>query len=166
MQTIFTRRSIRRFTGQAVDAEKVRCLLQAAMQAPSAGDQKPWEFVVMTQRRLLEAIPQFHPSAKMVLEAPLAILVCGDLKREIHQGYWVQDCSAAVQNLLLAAHEMGLGAVWVGVYPRGERVEGMRKLLGLPEHVMPFALVPVGHPAEEKPPLERFDASRVHTDKW
>ena len=96
----------------------------------------------------------------------MAILICGDLKSEKHKGYWVQDCSAATQNLLVAAQAKGLGAVWLGVYPREDRVAGIRKVLGLPEHIVPLSLIPVGHKGEEKPPANRYDPSRVHHDRW
>jgi nitroreductase len=166
MQAILSRRSIRRYTSDPVPSGQVDRLLAAAMAAPSAGNQQPWHFVVLRDRSLLEAIPKFHPYSAMLKEAPLAILVCGDVKLEKHEGFWVQDCSAATENLLLAAHAEGLGAVWLGLYPQPERVAGMRELLGLPENVIPLALIAVGQPAEEKGPAERFDASRVHQDRW
>ena len=166
MKSIFARRSIRRYTAEPVPEEAIEGIIRAGMSAPSAGNQQPWEFIVITERRLLDAIPGIHPHAKMVREAQVAILVCGDLCREVHQGYWVQDCSAAVENMLLTVTEKGLGAVWLGIYPRGERVEGMKKLFNLPETVIPFALIPVGHPAEEKPPSDRFDRSRIHSNQW
>jgi nitroreductase len=144
----------------------VRQLLQAAMNAPSAGNEQPWQFVVITERRLLDEIPRFHPFAAMLKEAPIAILVCGDLRLETHKSYWVQDCSAATQNLLLAAHAKDLGAVWVGVHPREDRVVNLRKLLGLPEPVVPFCLVPLGYPAERIPSADRYSASRVHFNTW
>jgi nitroreductase len=136
------------------------------MAAPSAGNQQPWHFIVIEERSLLDEIPLFHPYSTMLKGAPLAVLVCGDLGMEKHKGYWVQDCSAATQNLLLAAHAKGLGAVWLGVYPLEERIAGVRELLGLPENVVPFAIVALGHPAEQKPPGERYDASRVRRNRW
>lgn len=166
LEAILTRRSIRQFTDQAVSEAVVEDLLRAAMSAPSAGNQQPWQFVVITDRQILDAIPNIHPYSAMLKQAPLAILVCGDEELETHKGYWVQDCSAATQNLLLAAHARGLGAVWLGIYPRMERVTGLRKLLGLPEHVIPLALVAIGHPAEHLPPAERYNAVRVHRNRW
>jgi nitroreductase len=144
----------------------VRTLLEAAMSAPSAGDERPWHFVVVADRRTLDAMPRIHPYAAMAVEAPVGVVVCGDVRLEKHEGFWVQDCSAAVQNILIAARALGLGAVWCGIYPREERVAGFRKLLGLPPEVIPLALVPVGWPAEEKPPAGRFDERRVHYDRW
>lgn len=166
MDIITSRRSIRKYTSEPVSEETITELLKAAMSAPSARNEQPWQFVVIDDRRVLEAIPEFHPYSQMLHEAPVAILVCGDLSLEKSSGYWVQDCSAATENLLLAAHAKGLGAVWLGVYPRQERVEGMKKLLGLPEHVIPLALVALGHPAEQKPPAQRFAPERVHRNHW
>jgi len=167
MKAIFTRRSIRRYTDQPVSQEAVLQLLEAAMAAPSAGDSRPWHFVVITDRQLLDKVPSFHAYARMITEAPMAILVCGDqAQAKFDAAYWVQDCSAATQNILLAAEAMGLGSVWLGVYPLEERMAGLRDLLGIPEHITPFALLPVGHPGEEKPPAERYDADRVHYDRW
>ena len=166
LEAILTRRSIRRYTAQPVPDEVTRMLLEAAMSAPSAGNEQPWHFVLISERRLLDEIPRFHPYADMLREAPLAILVCGDLTLERYEGYWVEDCSAATQNLLLAAHASGLGAVWVGIHPEEDRVRRMRKLLDLPAHVIPLALVPIGYPGEHIPRAHRFDATRVHTNGW
>ena len=164
MEAILSRRSIRKYSGEGVGEEDVKAMLEAAMAAPSAANQQPWRFVVIDDRELLDAVPEFHQYARMLKEAPLAILVCTDtaLQSENVAVMWVQDCSAATENLLLAAHALGLGAVWLGIYPGEERVQGMRELLGLPEEVTPFALVSIGHPAEEKPPAGRYDGSRVH----
>jgi len=166
MQTILSRRSIRLYTPEPVSEAMVDDLLRAAMSAPSAGNQQPWQFVVIRERQKLDSIPVFHPYAEMVKSASVAVLVCGDMRLEKNKGYWVQDCSAATQNLLLAAHAQGLGAVWVGVYPNEERLEGFRKLLEIPEEIIPFALVPVGYPAESKPPSNRYEPSRIHNDHW
>jgi len=163
---ILTRRSIRKYTDRAVPEELVTELLKAAMAAPSAGNEQAWQFIVIRDRAILDAIPKFHPYSAMLKHASVAILVCGDLTREKYKGYWVQDCSAATQNLLLAATAQGLGAVWTGVYPTEDRVAGMRKLLGLPEHVIPLSLVPIGYPAEQPVRADRFDAGRVHKDRW
>jgi nitroreductase len=122
--------------------------------------------VVLDQRGLLDEIPKFHPYAEMVAEAPLAILVCGDVRLEGSPGYWPIDCAAATQNLLLAAHALGLGAVWAGVYPREERIEGFRRLLGLPDHVIPHSLVPLGYPAESRPSAPRYRADRIRHNRW
>jgi len=166
MKSIFNRRSIRKYTSQAVTDSQIQQLLKAAMAAPSAGNEQPWEFIVLRDRKTLNAIPKFHPYSLMLYEASVAILVCGDLSREKYTGYWVQDCAAATENMLLAAVELGLGAVWLGVYPIEERVAAMRKLLNIPETVVPFSLVSIGYPAEQQQPSDRFDASRIHYDMW
>ena len=167
MKALFERRSIRTYTQQQVPEDTVREIINAGMCAPSAGNEQPWHFVVINERRILDEIPTFHKHAGMIRKAPVAILVCGDLQKEVHQGFWVQDCSAATENILIAISHNGLGGVWVGVYPREDRVDGMRKLLGLPEHVVPFALIPLGYSATEKNrPVDRFDPSRIHYNKW
>jgi nitroreductase len=163
---VLTRRSIRRYTAEPVSDEHVERLLRAAMAAPSAGDQRPWQFVVVRDRASLVAATEVHPFAKMLLEAPLAIVVCGDTRLEKWPQFWDQDCAAATENLLVEAEALGLGAVWLGVHPLAERVEGIRRLLAAPDHVVPFAVVPVGHPAQRKPPAERFDPARVHLERW
>jgi nitroreductase len=163
---ILERRSIRSYTSETVSDENVEQLLRAAMSAPSAGNQQPWHFVVIRERNLLDAIPSFHPYSQMLRQAQAAILVCGEPAVAKHEGYWVQDCAAATENILIAAAALGLGAVWLGVHPREERVAGFRKLLGVPPHIIPFALVPVGHPAERKPPSDRYDTARIHADLW
>ncbi|MDI3538428.1 MAG: hypothetical protein PWP12_702 [Bacillota bacterium] len=166
MDPILTRRSIRKYTDQPVPEEDITYLLRAAMSAPSAHNEQPWHFVVIKDRKLLAEIPKIHPYAQMVPGAQLAIMVCGDLALDTRSGFWVQDCAAATENILIAAQSKGLGAVWVGVYPREERVQSFRLLFGIPENVVPFSLIPVGYPAEQKPPADRFNPSRVHYDRW
>jgi nitroreductase len=163
---IKTRRSIRKFQQKAVPDDLVMDLLAAAMSAPSAGNQQPWHFVVITDREILGKVPGLNPYAAMAKDAPLAILICGDLALEKFPGYWVQDCSAATQNLLLAAHGKGLGAVWTGIYPLDDRVEGFRRLCSLPGKVIPLALVVIGYPAQTLPPEDRLRADRVHRNLW
>jgi len=160
MEAILTRRSIRRYTAQAVSDELITELLQAAMSAPSAGNQQDWHFVVVRNRQVLDELGKVHPHAPLS-GAPLAVLVCGNLQLESHQGFWSQDCAAATQNLLLAAHARGLGAVWCGCYPREQRVAALRKVLDLPEHIVPLALVVIGYPAETKGREDRYDPAKV-----
>ena len=166
MDAILSRRSIRKYTEQPVPDDAINELLKAAMSAPSAGNQQPWQFVVINDRGILDEIPKYHPYSAMLKEASVAILICCDVNSEKHKGYWVQDCSAATQNLLVAAQAKGLGAVWLCVYPREDRVAGIRKVLGLPEQIVPLSLIPVGYKGEEKPPANRYDASRVHHNGW
>ena len=166
MDSIRNRRSIRKYTSQPVPQDLVSKLLEAAMAAPSAGNEQPWEFVSITDRDVLRAITKVHPYSQMLKEAALAIVVCGNLEREKYPGFWVEDCSAATENILLEAEDCGLGGVWLGVYPHDDRVKGISELLGLPASVIPLSLVAVGYPAEKKPPSDRFDASRIHVNRW
>lgn len=163
---IFGRRSVRQYTSKVVPDSLVTEILKAAMAAPSAGNEQPWQFIVIRERAILDAIPTFHPYSAMVKHASVAILVCGDLTLEKFKGFWVQDCSAATQNILLAATAKGLGAVWTAVFPMEDRVAGMRKLLDLPEHIMPLSLVPIGYPAAVPEPADRFNAERIRRDRW
>jgi nitroreductase len=166
LEAIFTRRSIRAYTSQPVSVDTIENLLRAAMQAPSAGNQQAWQFVAVTSRPQLNALAEALPYGRMLTTAPLGIIVCGDLEHEKSKGYWVQDCSAATQNILLAAHALGLGAVWLGVYPREDRVRDVRQTLGIPESYIPLCAIAVGYPAEQKPRADRYDPARVHHDKW
>jgi nitroreductase len=163
---VLARRSIRAYTAEPVTGDQVESLLRAAMAAPSAGNQQPWRFVVVTERATLAAIPLVHPYSRMLEHAPLAIVVCGVEEGQRWPQYWVQDCAAAVENLLIEAVQLDLGAVWLGVYPLDERVQGLRRLLGMPDDVIPFAVVAVGHPAENKRPADRYDPARVHRERW
>ncbi len=166
IEAIMTRRSIRKFKDDGIPEQTIRLLLEAAMSAPSAGNEQPWQFVVIDDRAILDEIPGIHPHTAMLNQAPMAILVCGDISLEKYKGFWVQDCSAATQNLLLAAHAVGLGAVWTGFFPMEDRVQGMRRLLGLPEHVIPLALVPLGYPDQPSGRQERFRKDRIHRNCW
>ncbi len=166
MEAILSRRSIRRYGEAKIPEEVVQQLLEAAMSAPSANNEQPWHFVVIDDRRLLDEIPRYHPFAGMLREAPMAIAVCGDLALQGRDGYWVQDCSAATENILLAAHALGLGAVWLGIHPRDDRVEATRKLLSIPENFRPLCLIALGYPAESKPCSNRYNSSRVHRNHW
>ena len=166
MKMILTRRSIRHYADTPVTDNELNAVLTAAMSAPSAGNEQPWEFVIIRERKTLSSIMKIHPYAQMLAEVSVAIAVCGDILKEKHQGFWVQDCSAATLNLLLAAHAIGLGAVWLGIHPVKDRVDGLSKLLHLPSNIVPLSLIPLGHPTEEKEPANRFDSSRLHHDKW
>ena len=163
---VLERRSVRRYTAQDVEEKDVKKLLEAGMAAPSAGNEQPWHFVVVRDRGLLRDIMEVHPYAHMLGQSPVAILVCCDPSLEKYPGFWVQDCSAAVQNMLVMAVQLGLGAVWLGIYPIEERVKGLRRVLGLPEDIVPFALVPFGHPGEKRKVQDRYDPGRVHRDGW
>jgi nitroreductase len=166
MDAIFRRRSIRSYTPEAVPREVLRTLVKAGMSAPSANNEQPWHFVVIDDRRVLDEIPRFHPHARMLAEAPAAILVCGDPAVDGGVGFWVQDCSAAVENILIEIVELGYGGVWLGVHPREERAQRLRELLGIPKGIIPFALIAVGRPAEQKPPHDELREDRLHFNGW
>lgn len=166
MEIILTRRSIRKYTDGSVSDSLIEELLQAAMSAPSAGNAQPWHFIIIREKETLNSIPKFHSNAAMLQEASVAILVCADMTLEKYLGSWTQDCSAATQNILLAAHAKGLGAVWLGIYPKEERMAGIRKLLHIPAHIMPLSLVSIGYPAEAKSPSQRYRPDRIHYEVW
>ncbi len=166
LEALHTRRSIRKYQDRPVSEELIRKVIAAAAMAPSARNAQPWQFVVIDDRELLGEIPRTCPHASMVRHAPLAILICGDLDLEKSEGYWPQDCAAAAENLLLAAHALGLGAVWCGVYPREPRMEGLRQLLGLPERVIAHSLIVLGYPAEQPNSDDRYRPERVHRNGW
>ena len=168
MEVILSRRSIRRYMPDPLPEEAIRRVLEAGMAAPSAGDERPWHFVVITDKDMLAQIPTFHSLSRFVPKAALAILVCADLALSKYPpaDWWVQDCSAATQNILLAAHATGLGAVWLGVHPEKKRIDGFRALCRLPDSVVPFSLVSLGFPAVRKEREHRFDPSRIHRNRW
>ncbi len=170
LKTIITRRSIRKYVDQPISEDQVQWMLRAAMNAPSAGNEQPWEFLVITNRNKLKRVPEFHPYSKMLAGAPLAILVVADPARAKYEGelrqLWIQDCSAATQNILLAAHSLGLGAVWLAVYPDPLRHNGMRELFNIPEGWVPFSIISIGCPVEPKQAVDRFDETRIHREIW
>lgn len=167
LEHIKSRRSIRKYTDEPVSREQIELLLQAAMAAPSAMNRRPWEFIVITEKERLEALRR-----RLVLgryNAPVAIVVCGNMRRTapaIAKNFWVLDCSAATQNILLAATGLGLGSVWIGVYPLRPVMALVSRLLRLPRHIVPLAVVWVGHPAETKPPRTQYDARYVHWEAF
>ncbi|MFA6329429.1 MAG: nitroreductase family protein [Candidatus Micrarchaeia archaeon] len=161
-----TRHSIRKYQQKPVEQEKIDAILTAAMQGPSAVNERPWHFIVITDKAVLSEIPKVSAHAQMVPAAALAIVVCGDTGLLKIDGLWQQDCAIASTNILLAAHSLGLGAVWTAAYPLPGRATGIQKILGLPENVIPLSVIPIGYPAEQKPVTDRFDKSRVHKDRW
>lgn len=169
IDAILTRRSIRRFTDQPVSGELIEQLILAALSAPSAHNEQPWHFIVIDDRAVLDEIPNIHPYSQMIKQAPLAICVCGDLnlEKDPGSGYWIQDCSAATQNILIAANALHLGACWLGIHPRTERKVAFQKLLNLPENIAPFSLIALGHTGgETKSPMKRDNPQRVHQNRW
>lgn len=163
LELIKKRRSIRRYTDQPLTDEQIRALLEAAMAAPSADNLQPWEFVVVRDPALRQRLAQTHPWSQMCGQAAAVVVVCGHETRSVH---WVEDTSAATENLLLAAAGLGLGAVWVGVYPNTGNEEHVRQALGIPSSLRVLCLVPVGYPAEPKPPRTQYDQRKVHYEQY
>lgn len=166
LDAIMSRRSIRRYTDEVVTSEQMEALLRAAQAAPSANNQQPWRFIVLTGRETLAAVAATSPYARMLADAALGIVVCGVTEGLRSPAMWQQDCAAATENILVAARAMGLGGVWLGYYPKMERVAPLKELLGIPDGVEPLAVVSIGHPAEDKPPSDRYDPSFVHYGRW
>lgn len=166
MDEIYTRRSIRSYSDKPISRETLDALVKAGMNAPSAGNARSARFITVEDRAVLDAIPELHKYATMLHQAPAAIVVCGDVSTEYHQAYWVQDCAAATQNILLEATSRGIGSCWLGIHPREEREKGLSELLGLPSDVRPLSVVALGYPAEDKEPNDFFEAEWVHRDRW
>jgi len=166
LQAIATRRSIRKYTGQPVSEQDLKTVLTAGFQAPSAHNYQPCHFVIVRDKSLLENIARFHPHAKMLPQAGCGIVVCGEKGKQTETGFLVQDCSAAIQNMLLAAHGIGLGAVWCGLYPVPQLTEPISELLNLPPNAVPVGMMVVGHKNEQKNPVDRYDQSRAHLEHW
>jgi nitroreductase len=159
---IFSRRSIRRFTPEKVSEAQIKSLLEAAMAAPTAMNMKPWHFVVVDDPSKMAELRKILPFGKM--DAPLAISVCGNMqsiRRAVLERFWIQDCSAATENLLLAANAMGLGAVWCGVHPINRLEASVSRVLELPNRVIPLNIIYIGHPSEEKPARTQYDQARI-----
>lgn len=164
LDNIATRTSIRDYEARPVEKEKVEKMLRAAMAAPTAMNKQPWHFVVVEQRSVLDSLAGTNPYAKMLLKAPLAIVVCGDMDKVIEGGgrdFWIQDASAATENLLLAAHAMGLGAVWTGAYPSEERSKAISATLSLPDNLVPLNMIVIGYPAEHPQPKDKFKEENI-----
>lgn len=165
INNIMTRTSIRAYQKKPVEDAKIEQLLKAAMASPTAANKQPWFFVVIKSPELLNALADILPHAQMTAKAPLAIVACGDLNKALDgngQDFWIQDVSAASENLLLAAHAIGLGAVWTGVYPDKERTDAAKKLLKLPQNIIPLNVIPIGYPAESPSPKEKWNKSNVN----
>jgi len=165
LEAIFSRKSVRQYVAdKPVEQEKIDLLVRAGMAAPSAMDRRPWEIVVFSDREAMDQLSESLPYAKMLKQAPMAIIVCGDREKSEHN--WYIDCSAVTQNILLAAEALGLGAVWTGVYPGQERVDLVSAALGLPENIIPLNVIPIGYPDGEQQAKDKWDESKVHYNKW
>jgi nitroreductase len=163
LDLIKKRRSIRQYTDQAVTDNQIRQLLEAAMAAPSGSNIQPWEFVVVKDPDIKRQLAQTHTWSSMAADAAVVFVVCGNERASHH---WVEDASVATENLLLAVTALGLGAVWVGIHPNADREAHVRRVLDIPEGIRVLCLVPVGHPAESKPPRTQYTESKVHYEKW
>ena len=163
IENILTRRSIRSYTDQDVEPEKIEAILEAGMAAPSGKNGQPWDFIVLTRREILDEMAERLPYAKMLREARVAIAVCADRTKS---PYWYVDCSAAAENILLAAHPLGLGAVWTATYPYRDRMDVVKELCGLPGSYDSLCVIPVGYPAREARPKDNFDAGKIHHEVY
>lgn len=169
LENIMTRTSIRQYLpDRTISKDTVELLLRAAMSAPTAVNRQPWQFIVIDNRASLDSLAEVLPYAKMLEHASIAIVPCGDLSKAFEEepSYWIQDLSAATENLLLAAHSLGLGAVWTGVYPVKERMAAVSERLGLPANVIPLAVVPIGYPKGEHQPKDKWNPEAVHFNHW
>ena len=163
LENIAERKSVRKYLNKSVEEDKIDAILKAGMAAPSGMDRRPWDFIVVTNRGALDSMAAKLPYAKMLAEAPLAIVVCGDTTLS---SYWYLDCSAATQNVLLAAEALGLGAVWTAAYPYADRIDVVRQNTGLPENIMPLCVIPIGYPDGPQKAKNKFDPKRVHRDMY
>ena len=163
LENIAARKSVRKFLKKEVEEEKITAILKAGMAAPSGMDRRPWEFVVVTDRAALDSMAAGLPYAKMLTQAPMAIVVCGDSTRS---SYWYVDCSAVTQNILLAAEALDLGAVWTATYPYEDRIGIVRKYTGMPEQIVPLCIIPIGYPDGPQKAKDKYDASKIHRNKF
>ena len=166
LQTILSRRSVRNYTQKEIETEKIENILKAGMYAPYAVNKQPWEFIVVRNLDTRKKIAEVNENAKMLVDANLGIVVCINKNQEHAEGYGIQDCSAAIQNMLLAAHTQGIGGVWLGIFPRINRVEALSNLFSLPDHIQPLAVLSFGYPATEPSQPERWNESKVHYEKF
>lgn len=169
LETIMTRTSVRAYTDQPVDDATIEKILRAGMAAPSAVNKQPWAFVVIRTPEQMALLQEVHPRARMLASAQAAIIVCGDMERAIQgemQSFWVQDASAATENILLAAHALGLGAVWTGVYPNTELAAQIARAFEMPSTVVPLCVIPMGYPAETPEPKDKWKPENVHFERW
>ena len=163
LENIAERKSVRKYLNKSVEEDKIDAMVKAGMAAPSGMDRRPGGFVVVTDRAALDSMAAKLPYAKMLTAAPLAIVVCGDTTLS---SYWFLDCSAATQNVLLAAEALGLGAVWTAAYPYEDRIDVVRQNTGLPEHIVPLCVIPIGYPDGPQKAKDKFDEKRVHRNKY
>lgn len=165
LKAIKTRSSIRNYTDQDISKENIEELLKCAMAAPSAKNHQPWEFVVIKDKNVLAKIPEISTFTTMMPRANTGILVCADMNRK-YKELWSQDCSAATQNILLAAHDMGIGTVWTGIYPKEGIISNFTEFFDLPENIIPFCMIALGYPKQENRPKDKFDENKIHWERF
>lgn len=163
---VLSRRSIRKYQKRNLKELHIHRLLNAGMSAPSADDERPWHFIIVQENALKRELSESWPLAHILKDAPVCFVVCGDELLQKQQGCWMLDCAAATQNMLIEAHYLGLGAVWLGIYPVEGRIQRVRSILGAPRSIIPFAIIPVGYSDEIKEPQTRYDERRVHFQRW
>lgn len=165
-EALYTRRSIRKYTDANIGDDDLHAMLKSAMLAPSARNEQPWHFVVVRDAAKRKELSKTTPYTHMAEFAPVVIVVCGDTQEEKSEGFWPQDCAAAIENLMLAARGKNLGSVWCGIYPVAERVNILSNALGLPDHIIPLGMVCIGHPAVAFKEEDRYREDRVHHERW
>lgn len=163
---LLSRRSIRKFNSASISDEQLEKILRAGMAAPSAANKQPWHFIVVKEKKTMIGIMKIHPYAQMLEQSPIALIVCGDVEEAYQDGYMVVDTSAATQNVLLAAHALGLGAVWIGIWPEEDRVYKLTQMFNLPDNIVPMHAVAIGFPGEEKPANDRYDLHKIHQETF
>lgn len=166
LKAILTRRSIRKYSGKDIPGEYYEILIKAAMHAPTARNRQPWHFILVDDRSVLHRLAEVSTSWRMLAGAASAIVICGDLNLEDTESFIIQDCAAATQNILLAAHELGLGTVWLGVHPREDRLLPLKEILNIPGHIIPVSMISVGKPDEQRDTPDRYNVERIHQNGW
>jgi len=179
LDVIFTRYSVRHFTGEGIPKKDLETIVKAGMAAPSAVNLQPWSFIIVTERKALDTLNRKLPYARMLAKATAAIVVCGKpdtisplslvtkaIANVSAQDYWIQDCCAASENILLAAHAMGYGGVWTAVFPGKERIKAVRDVLHIPEHIVPLNVIPLGVPVGDEKPKDKFKKENLHWEQW
>ncbi len=169
IKTILERRSVRKFSDKPIEKEKIELILKAGMASPSARNRQPWKFFVVDDRDLLNKLADELPYAKMLYNAPLCIIPCGDIRDKedlTAQTFWVQDCSASVQNILIAVQSLGLGAVWTACYPKEDRIKIPQNILNMPEGIIPLCVIPIGYPEDKTEAKDKFKQENIIWNKF
>lgn len=169
LKTIHSRKSVRHYVEKKVTKDQLMTVVKAGMAAPTAGNKQPWSFVIIDDRTMLDTLAGLMQFGKMLKQASAAVVVCGNPERSFPgemSAFWVQDCSAATENILLAVESMGLGAVWLGVYPGEARIKQVQQILGIPEKEIPLNIISIGYPKGDEKPKDKFNEKQIHWNKW